>query len=127
VEDVAAAIVAAAVADRATGRIYNVGEADTLTELEWAEQIARALNWDGDFTLLPDDRLPAHLRAPGNTAQHWIADTRRIRDELRFREATPRDEAIRRTVEWELANPPAGFTPHQFDYPSEDEALRNAR
>ena len=73
VEDVGAAIVAAAVADRATGRIYNVGEADTLTELEWAQQVARALNWVGEFKLMPDDRLPAHLRAPGNTAQHWIA------------------------------------------------------
>jgi nucleoside-diphosphate-sugar epimerase len=126
VEDVGAAIVAAAVVDRATGRIYNVGEADTLTELEWAQQVARALNWDGEFKLMPDDRLPAHLRAPGNTAQHWIGDTTRIREELGFRETITREEAIRRTVEWERANPPTGFTPHEFDYPSEDEALRNA-
>ena len=125
VEDVGAAIVAAVVADRATGRIYNVGEADTLTELEWAQQIARALNWDGEFPLMPDDRLPAHLRAPANTAQHWIGDTTRIREELGFRETMTRAEAIRRTVEWERANPPTGFTPHQFDYASEDEALRN--
>jgi nucleoside-diphosphate-sugar epimerase len=126
VEDVAAAIVAAAMADRATGRIYNIGEADTLTELEWAQQVARALKWDGEFKLMPCDRLPAYLRAPGNTEQHWIADTARIRDELGFRETVPREEAIRRTVEWERANPPARFTPHQFDYPAEDEALRNS-
>jgi len=126
VEDVAAAIVAAAMADGVTGRIYNVGEADRLTELEWAQQIARALNWDGEFKLMPDDRLPAHVRAPGNTEQHWIGDTARIRDELGFRETVTRDEAIRRTVEWERANPPTGFTLHQFDYPAEDEALRNA-
>ena len=126
VEDVGAAIVAAAVADRAAGRIYNVGESDTLTELEWAQEIARALNWDGEFKLMPDDRLPAHLRAPGNAAQHWIGDTTRIREELGFRETVAREEAIRRTVEWERANPPSGFTPHQFDYRSEDDALRNA-
>ena len=126
VEDVAAAIVAAVVADRATGRIYNVGEADTLTELEWAQQVARVLNWDGEFTLMPDDRVPEHLRAPGNAAQHWIGDTTRIREELGFHEAIPREEAIRRTVEWERANPPTGFTPHHFDYPSEDEALRRS-
>jgi nucleoside-diphosphate-sugar epimerase len=125
VEDIGAAIVAAAAADRAIGRIYNAGEADTLTELEWAEQIARALNWHGEFKLMPDDDLPAHLRAPGNTAQHWIGDTTRIREELGFRERIARDEAIRRTVEWERANPPAGVSPHQFDYPSEDEALRS--
>jgi nucleoside-diphosphate-sugar epimerase len=126
VEDVGAAIVAAAVADRATGRIYNVGEADTLPELVWAQQVARVLNWDREFELMPDDRLPAHLRAPGNTAQHWMADTTRIREELGFRETITREEAICRTVEWERANPPTGFTPHQFDYPSEDEALTNA-
>jgi nucleoside-diphosphate-sugar epimerase len=126
VEDVGRAIAVAAVDDRATGRIYNVGEADTLTELEWAEQIARVLNWHGEFKLMPDDRLPAHVRAPGNTAQHWIADTTRIREELGFRETITREETIRRTVEWERANPPTGFTPHQFDYVSEDEALRNA-
>jgi len=126
VEDVGAAIAATAVADRASGRIYNVGEADALTELEWAQQVARALNWDGEFKLMPDHRLPAHLRAPGNTAQHWIGDTTRIREELGFRETITREEAIRRTVEWERANPPTGFTPHEFDYPSEDEALRTA-
>ncbi|PYR78913.1 MAG: NAD-dependent dehydratase [Acidobacteria bacterium] len=124
VENVGAALVAVALADRASGRIYNAGEADTLTELEWAQHIARALNWDGEFKLMPDDRLPLHLRAPANTAQHWIGDTTRIRNELGFREMVTRDEAIRRTVEWEAANPPNGFTPHQFDYASEDEALR---
>ena len=59
VDEVGAAIVAAVVANRATGRIYNVGEAGTLSELEWAQQVARTLNWDGEFKLVPDDRLPA--------------------------------------------------------------------
>jgi nucleoside-diphosphate-sugar epimerase len=126
VQDVAAAIVAAAIAERAAGRIYNVREAETLTELEWAQQIARALKWDGEFKLMPDDRLPLHLRAPGNTEQHWIGDTARIRDELGFRETVTREEAIRRTVEWERDNPPTGFTPHEFDYAAEDQALRNS-
>jgi dTDP-D-glucose 4,6-dehydratase len=75
---------------------------------------------------MPDDRLPARLRALGNTAQHWIADTTRIREELGFRETITREEAIRRTVEWERGNPPTGFTPHVFDYASEDEAVRSA-
>jgi len=126
VEDVGAAIVAAIVTDRATGRIYNVGEADTLTELEWAQQVARALGWDGEFKLVPDDRLPAHLRAPGNTAQHWIGDTSPIREELGFRETMTRENAIWRTVEWERDNPPTGLTPYEVDYAAEDEALRNA-
>ena len=126
VVDIASAVVVSVLTDRGAGRIYNLGESDTLTELEWARQVARALNWDGEFRLMPDDRLPAHLRAPGNTAQQWIADTTRIREELGFRETNVREEAIRRTVEWERDNPPAGFSPHHFDYASEDEALKRA-
>ena len=123
VEDVGAAIALAATSDRAAGRIYNVGERDALTELEWARLIARALHWQGEFRLVPDAVLPPPLRAPGNTAQQWVTDTSRIRTELGFAEAVPRDEAVRRTVEWEATNPPAGFTPYVFDYEAEDAAL----
>jgi nucleoside-diphosphate-sugar epimerase len=123
VENVAAAIALAAVSDRAAGRIYNVGEADALTELEWARRIAAALQWNGEFAVMPDALVPPYLRAPGNTKQHWVADTTRLREELGFEEPVPRGEAIRRTVEWERANPPSGFTPHQFDYEAEDAAL----
>ena len=122
VEDVGAAIALAAVSERAAGRIFNVGEADTMTELEWARQIARECHWNGEFIVLPDDRVPLHLRAPGNTAQQWVGDTTRIRKELGFRERVSREEAIRRTVEWERASPPTGFTPHHFDYQAEDAA-----
>jgi hypothetical protein len=122
VENVAAAIALAAVSNRAAGRIYNVGETDTLSELEWAQQIAREMDWNGGFILRPDDRVPPHLRAPGNSAQHWVSDTTRIRQELGFREAVSRQQSIRRTVEWERANPPSGFSPYQFDYAAEDAA-----
>ena len=108
VEDVAHAIALGATEPRAAGRIYNVGEPDTLTELEWAERIARAMDWDGTFSVQPDDAMPAHLRAPGNTAQHWVADTSRIRDELGFRESIDREAAIRRTVDWERHTPRMG-------------------
>jgi hypothetical protein len=35
----------------------------------------------------------------------------------------PLDEAIRRTVEWERANPPLAINPQQFDYAAEDAAM----
>jgi nucleoside-diphosphate-sugar epimerase len=123
VEDVGRAIAMAAVSPVAAGRVYNVGEPDTLTELEWARAIALALKWDGDFTVKPDGAVPPSLRAPGNMDQHWTTDTSRVRREIGFSEALSREDAVRRTVEWELAYPPAGFTPHQFDYPAEDAAL----
>jgi nucleoside-diphosphate-sugar epimerase len=126
VEDVGEAVALAAISERASGRVYNVGEADAPPEIEWARLIAGALRWDGEFRVLPDDRLPPFLRAPGNTAQAWVTDTRRIRAELGFAERVPREEAVRRTAEWESANPPSGFTPHAFDYDAEDAALDRA-
>ena len=124
VENVAAAIALAAVDDRAAGRVYNVGETESLTELEWAERIASAAGWSGRFMTLPADRMPAHLLMPGNTDQHWTIDTTRIREELGYREPVAQADAIRRTIEWERANP-AGPSPHAFDYDAEDAALRH--
>ena len=126
VNDVAAAIALVVGSDRAAGRIFNVGEAEAPTELEWTAMVAGAMDWDGRIELRPDAMLPPYLRAPGNTAQHWIADTSRIRQELGFCESVSREEAVRRTVTWERAHPPTGVTMHQFDYAAEDEALKEA-
>ena len=51
--------------------------------------------------------MPEHLVFPGNTAQHWDADSARIRRELGWREVVPPEKAIRRTIEWVRANPPS--------------------
>jgi len=120
VENVAAAIALAATSDRAAGRIYNVAEPDSPTELEWAKQIARLMAWTGEFVVLPADRMPAHLKVPANFEQHWVYDTSRIRGELGFRELIGREDAMRRTIEWERVNPPTTFNPHPFDYDAED-------
>ncbi len=85
VENIAAAIALAATSDRAEGRIYNVGEVESLSELEWAQLIAQAAEWSGEFVGQPADRMPAHLRRPGNLDQHWVVDTTRIREELGYR------------------------------------------
>jgi nucleoside-diphosphate-sugar epimerase len=125
VENVAAAIALAAVDDRAAGRVYNVGDTESLTELAWAERIATAAGWSGRFVTLPAERMPPHLLMPGNTDQHWTIDTTRIREELGYREPVAQADAIRRTIEWERANP-TGSSPHAFDYDAEDAALRHA-
>jgi nucleoside-diphosphate-sugar epimerase len=122
VENVAAALALAAVSGQAAGRVYNVAEMPAFTELEWARKIAATTGWDGEFVTLPKERTPAHLAPPGNTAQHWEADSSRIRRELGYREPVPLDEAIRRTIDWERAHPPGEFNPHKFDYAAEDAA-----
>ncbi len=124
VENVAGAIALAATDPRAAGRIYNVAETPAFSELEWARKIAAAAGWTGEFIVLAKDRLPAHLQPPGNMAQHWEADSTRIRRELGFREPFSIDEGIRRTIAWELAHPGE----QTFDYAAEDAALaRNDR
>ena len=121
--NVAAAIGLAAASEAAAGRVYNVAEPEMLSELEWARKVAEVAGWRGEFVVLPDDRAPAHLRAPGNAAQHWVTDSSRIRDDLGFREPISGDEAIRRTVAWLRAHRPADEGPHVFDYAAEDAAL----
>jgi nucleoside-diphosphate-sugar epimerase len=126
VEDVGAAVALAATSPESAGRIYNVGEAESFGELDWARKIAAATGWNGEFVVLPHDRTPKHLHLPGNTAQHLVASSERIRKELGYSELLPREEAIRKTIAWERANPPA--QPHaQFDYPAEDKALAQVK
>lgn len=122
VEDVGAAIALAAISPQAARRVYNVCETEFFGELDWARKIAAATGWAGEFAVLPHDRTPKHLLWPGNTAQHLVVSSERIRKELGYREFLPREEAIRRTIEWERANPPAQPLA-QFDYEAEDSAL----
>ena len=123
VENVAAAIALAATDDRATRRIYNVGEEPSFSELEWAEKIANEMKWEGKFVVLPVENTPPYLLRPGNTAQHWAVSSALIRKELGYEEPIEMQEAIRRTIRWEQENPPAGVSPAQFDYAAEDAAV----
>jgi nucleoside-diphosphate-sugar epimerase len=123
VENVAAAIVLAAISERAAGRVYNVAEIDALSEGEWTRAVADAAEWDGDVAEIPDDLAPPHLRPPGNAAQHWTTDSSRLRRELGFREAIPRETGLRRAIAWERQHPPAHIDLAAFDYEAEDRAL----
>src|SRR5215467_6154803 len=52
VENVAAAIALAATDQRAAGRIYNICEEPSFSELEWAKKIAAEIVWTGEFVVL---------------------------------------------------------------------------
>ena len=124
VENVADAVVLAAASESGVGRIYNVCEEESFSELDWAKKIGAATGWKGEFVVLPRERAPLHLRHPGNAAQHLVASSQRIRQERGYREAVPREEAIRRTIIWERAHPPQQVLFGAFDYAAEDAALR---
>jgi nucleoside-diphosphate-sugar epimerase len=125
VVNVAAAIALAVVDERAAGRIYNIGEPEALTEAEWVRAIGSAAGWDGEIVAVPEGMLPAHLAAPYDWRQPLAAETNRIRTELGYVENIPRDEALRRTVECERANPPLEIDAKRFDYAAEDLALEH--
>jgi len=122
VGNVAEAIALAAMSDTAVGRIYNVAEQPSYSELEWATRVAAAAGWKGAFVVLPPDEMPPHLRMPGNLEQHWSVDTSRIRSELGYREPDDLDDAIARTIAWERANPPSRPLA-AIDYAAEDAAI----
>ena len=53
-------------------------------------------------------------------------DGSRIRRDLGYTEIVSLDEALRRTIDWERAHPPAHVDPAQFDYAAEDAILARA-
>lgn len=94
VEDMAWAIRLAVVDQRAAGQIFNVGEVDALTELEWVRAIAAAAAWPGAVIVdsAEPPSLPAEWRIP------LVADTGRIREVLEYREPIGRLEGLRRST-----------------------------
>jgi nucleoside-diphosphate-sugar epimerase len=126
VENVAHALALAITSDQAAGRIYNVCEEPCISELEWRTSIAKQAGWTGNFVVLPLANTPKHLLFPANAAQHVVVSSQRIRGELGYEEIISREEGIRRTIAWELDNPPKTLNPQQFDYAAEDAALTNA-
>lgn len=119
-ENVADAIVLAITDARATNRIYNVGEADALTRTEWIKEIGRIVGWQGEVLAVPKDDLPEHLKSLTGYEHDLAVDTTRIRKELGYKERFSREEGLRKTIEWEQANPPTEIDAQQFDYASED-------
>jgi nucleoside-diphosphate-sugar epimerase len=125
VENVADAIALAVTDQHSTGRIYNVGEPFTLTMAEWIALIGKIAGWQGRVVSVPHGRLPESLRFGINAEQDMVVDSSRIRRELGYRERVDVEEALRRTIVWERANPPKEIDPKEFDYAVEDGFLND--
>jgi nucleoside-diphosphate-sugar epimerase len=121
--NVAWATVLAVTYEQASNRIYNVAEPEGLSYLEWAQRVTRAAGWKGRIVLVPQGRL----HEQGNFEHHWVVDTTRIRAELGYMEVLPQEDALRRTVEWQRANPLEKYDPKEFDYATEDAILAELR
>jgi nucleoside-diphosphate-sugar epimerase len=124
VENVASAIALAVQSPNAAGRIYNIAEPASLTEFDWVRKIAQYAGWRGSILSLPKNIMPRHLQVPYNHQQHWSVSSVRIRQELGYKEPVEDWLALKRTIEWERANPPSELDAAQFDYAAEDAAIR---
>jgi nucleoside-diphosphate-sugar epimerase len=123
VENVAHAIALAVDREKSAGRIYNVGEPRTPSVADRVRKIAAATGWQGRMVALPAAKLPPYLVMPLRFEQNLEYDTTRLRRELGYEEPVSEEEALRRTIAWERANPPSQIDPAQFDYGAEDRAL----
>lgn len=121
-ENCAHAICLAITNAKAAGRIYNVGEPSALSQREWITRLDKIIDWRGKVVTLPQDRLPDHLQSDLQWQHHLDVDTTRIGTELGYEEPIEIDAALRRTIDWELAN----RTPRSeesSEYAAEDSAL----
>lgn len=124
VEDVARAIAAAVVDSRATGKVYNVGEASTPTMAERVHRIGRLMGWRGQLRSMNREGLPPHLHLPFEARQDLVMDSRRIRVELDYTEAVSDEEGLRRTIEYEQRSQVVPGDPGVQEYAAEDEAVQ---
>jgi nucleoside-diphosphate-sugar epimerase len=123
VENVALAVVLAVVDERAAGRVYNVGEAETPTMTERVRKIGEMMGWKGQVISLDPERLPAHLRAPYQPQQDLVLNTVRLRRELGFDESHTYEEGLSRTIAWELGNASVIGDPGAAEYAAEGSAI----
>jgi nucleoside-diphosphate-sugar epimerase len=123
VENVAHGIALAATDPCAAGRTYNVAEQEALSTLDWVKRIAPVAGWHGEIVVAPEGRMPPLLASE----HQLVVDSSRIRRELGYAEIISQDEALKRTIAWERANPPAELDPADFDYAAEDEILAELR
>ena len=87
------------------GEVFNVAEASTWSIRLLAERIIEAAGTSTELVRVETDQLPKDLRITGLAGQHLLMDSRKLPSMLGWEE-TDRDEALVRTVEWELAHPP---------------------
>lgn len=126
IDNVATAIALAVTNERASGRIYNVGEETTLSLEERVRQVGQLAGWRGRIVLAPKGSLPEALKWGINVEQDVVVDSARIRKELGYREVVAMDEAMKRTVAWESENPPDEIDAKAFDYAAEDAFLADS-
>ena len=118
VSELARGIRLALESEAAAGQVYNLCESSCASMRLWAEQIAGAAGWHGEFVRVADDVLPPDLDLFGALEQQWLVDASKARDHLGWVHAEPAG-CVAQSVRWHLANPPA----RKDDFSADDRAL----
>ena len=122
VENMATAIVAAVTDDIAAGKTYNTGAPVALSMKQWIEEVGKVAGWSGKIVVLPEDKLPAHLRNDINCRQSLVTDCSRLREDLLFDDHVSHEEGLEKTIKWQRDNTPTEYDSEKFDYTAEDQA-----
>lgn len=105
IDDVAEALSLAATLPEAAGRTYNVAQPFVRTQADWARTILTLMGVDSEIELV-DAAAGGVLadRAEASDLSYPLTlDSARIRAELGYSEIIPEEQALRRTIAWELA------------------------
>lgn len=105
IDDVAEALVLAATLPEAAGRIYNAAQPFVRTQADWARTILTLMGLDSEIVLVDADAGGALAdRADSSDLSYPLTlDSARIRAELGYSEIVPEEQALRRTIDWELS------------------------
>ena len=122
VRDVARAVRLALETDAARGEIFNVCEHRTWPYRRFAEEIVGAARSSAELVGVPESVLPGDMLLTASLSQHLLGDPAKVRRILGWEETDPR-AALAKTVEWNLAHPPASPDP---DFSADDLALARA-
>ena len=124
VEDIASAIVLSALDTRSGNKIYNVGEKNAHSEIEWIQKVGQVAGWRNEIIKVSPDKLPSHLKEPSlDWEQNLITDTHCIRDELNYRELYSSEDAMQISINWLRSHKPIQMDNTLFDYNAEDKAI----
>jgi nucleoside-diphosphate-sugar epimerase len=124
VENVAFAIALAATDERAAERIYNVADELDYTEAQWASLVTKTCGFECSVLTAGSEDLPDKLKSQGNFAHNLLTSSKRIRDELKYKEPVTLTQALSRTIAWERTAPAKLCTSEHFDYEVEDLFLK---
>ncbi|MFC1970102.1 NAD-dependent epimerase/dehydratase family protein, partial [Chloroflexota bacterium] len=111
------------------GQIYNVGDEKILSLREWIQIVARTLNHELELVSMPFSLAEAS-RPYVESSHHLVMDISKIKAELGYKDVVPTEEAIQRTVNWYLNDPPPrnGELEQRlgdpFDYTTEERIIK---